>query len=237
MGIGTSFLIGITLLASAKPMQHYEILHSGPEKVVIKFNPYEFQPRLVRSKYALDEKAKVELAFNTNYYHGTKPIGFLVADGKQILPPKVHPTKTGALRPIFTITDGKATIEPASPKKFTGQFDFAFEGGPAIITGGVTSDRILRLEREIGKWQGDVFESTKHLIVGLQKSGKVVVAYYNKATLAEAAQDLLKYKVHTAMNFDGGKSARLKFVDREAGKVIAVGNVIAGFPVGVKFTL
>lgn len=154
---------------------------------------------------------KAIFSFNTNYYWNGVPIG-LIYDQDKSLKSTIYANSN---RPIFVIKDGKADIVYR-----TGDYQLASQVGPTLLDGGAYVPERLKKE---GLYGSDSVRKTCHVAIGVRDNGKVIVAYFGKASMGEMASWFGKRGCVRAMKCDGGHSCFFWFGKIKIGKSVRAG--------------
>lgn len=152
------------------------------------------------------------LAFNTNYYWKNIPIGLIQSRRKKIAS-TVYPY---CKWPIFTIKDGKASIE----YKQDNEADIQSQIGPTILFNGEYAIEKIHSE---GFYKKDSTRKTSHIAIGVKRNGRFIVAYFKNASMSEMADKFKKWGCYASAKCDGGHSCYLRFQNFKVGTEVKAG--------------
>ena len=185
-------------------------IHNTPSVVVVKVDVTHVE---TSASAPMGKRVKLpdgSVAININYFWNSKPIGALIEKGKPLSTiPLNYP------RAVLIIKDKKAEIHVITPEEVEYHLQkkewtnaTVVQAGPRLIHfGKIVSQKELKREH----FAPSIFRRTNHTLIGIDKSGDLILTFIRGHTLPEIAYMMKKFGVLELANMDGGSSSSLIF--------------------------
>lgn len=206
-------------------MRNYEVLRNDDAAVAIKFNQRAYNYSLAKNQKLMGD---MTLAFNINYSYLGKPIGLLAYNG--LVVKNIISHETNDLRPCYCIykddSDPNIVIG-SSGKDSIPLTKIVAQAGPWLVMDG---ENVVNKFVKHGKFRDDAIRKTKHVSIGIKGTSgtkKSIVLYSANWSMDDIAKYFIDNGCSSAMKFDGGHVAALRFNpdgDDKDNKPIWVGN-------------
>lgn len=174
-----------------------KILHNTPRLLVLEVNPRLCHFQVYHHRYKSPGNSVV---VDTNYFSGNLPIGRFGCNSIE----QEH-ISVGR-RPSLTINGGIVLFTEEKKKEQT-----IITGGPWLLHKGKLTSR-----KE--KYSPEVYSVTRHVGVGINRYGNIVLAYIEYGDLETLAYFLRDSGAIEAINLDGGNSACLRWKKYKRGR-------------------
>jgi uncharacterized protein YigE (DUF2233 family) len=154
---------------------------------------------------------------SANFYSHGLPIGAMVSNGKEVKWLQIKNTRATLIlkedRPSIELLSPTETKEKLETKEWHSAT--VIQAGPLLVKEGRV---VAGLQKKVEGFRSDVYRRTKHIAVGITKSGKLIFLYSTGRTLVEVSYLIQRLGAVDAIQCDSGSSAALIYRGKVFGR-------------------